>query len=140
MAKLLSTELRGLDSLFEAIKQQSETTTLKYPDPDLRGGEEYQERVWKKQWYDRVHDRWDDRYKLDTMLRKWLAISTQILIFLWMAAVVVILMYNKCYFNLPSSVIIAILGTTTATVLGLAYIVLKGFFSVMNQDIPLNDK
>jgi hypothetical protein len=129
------TELKGLDRLVQTIEQQqlSEETT-KVLDPD---GSPKQ--VLEKAWKDRVHNLWERRYDSDTKIRRWLAKSTQILIYLWMVAVVVILMCNERCFKLPSDVLIAILGTTTATVLGLAYIVLKGFFSIMKQDVPLDD-
>ena len=79
-----------------------------------------------------------ERYASDTKHRLWLAWTIVIVIIVWLAIVVVILMLNNLLFHLSDPVLIALLGTSTATVLGLPAIVLKGFFQFMNQTTDLN--
>lgn len=69
------------------------------------------------------------RYGQDTKYRSHLAIWVMWIVPGWLASVVVIL--GLCGFRvmeLNTEVLIALLATTTANVLGLAYIVLKGIF------------
>ena len=99
-----------------------------------------QESSLKKTWDDQKHDLLSARYSGDTFVRKCLAHSTQGIIAAWLACIIIILMCNKSCFHLSDTVLITLLGTTTATVLGLALIVLNGFFKHMNQNVDLHDR
>lgn len=57
---------------------------------------------------------------------KWVAWVVSI----WLLSVLLILTLNYCFFHLSDSVLIALLGTTTLNILGLPYIVLRGYFNV----------
>ncbi len=46
----------------------------------------------------------------------------------WLLAILIILFLNNSVLHLADSVLIMLLGTTTANVIGLAFIVLKGLF------------
>ena len=76
-----------------------------------------------------------ERYKQDTEHRDYLVHWVVYTNSAWLIAVMVVLIAHGSYddetikfFHLSDGVIIALLGTTTANVLGLAYIVLKGLF------------
>lgn len=71
----------------------------------------------------------NDRFEKDTRWRcrlSWWVIAVDSL---WLAAVLSILALNGGYLHLNDAVLITLLATTTANVLGLAFIVLKGLFS-----------
>lgn len=69
------------------------------------------------------------RYRQDTGFRKYFSIWVMIIAPAWLVATLVIVVLCGCsVLILPQSVINTLLATTTATVLGLAYIVLKGMF------------
>lgn len=69
------------------------------------------------------------RYLSDTSDRKWLAIWTAVVVSVWLVAVLLILVFNeRLNFCLNTTVLIALLGTTTLNVLGLSFIVLRGHF------------
>ncbi len=69
------------------------------------------------------------RYKQDTDFRKYFSVWVMIIAPVWLVATLVIVILCGCsVLVLPQSVINTLLATTTATVLGLAYIVLKGMF------------
>lgn len=69
------------------------------------------------------------RYLSDTTDRKWLAVWTAIVVSIWLFVVLFILIFNEQFnIKLNTTVIVALLGTTTLNVLGLSYIVLKGHF------------
>ena len=70
------------------------------------------------------------RYKQNTKYRKYFAIWVMCLVPAWLLLVLALLCccaFELC--SLPSSVLSVLLATTTANVLGLAYIVLKGIFA-----------
>lgn len=69
------------------------------------------------------------RFEQDTLYRKYLAVWVMWIVPLWLISVLFVLVecaYGNAY--LKDSVLISLLATTTANVLGLAYIVLKGLF------------
>lgn len=71
----------------------------------------------------------NDRFEKDTRWRcrlSWWVIAVDSL---WLAAVLSILALNGGYLHLNDAVLITLLATTTANVLGLSFIVLKGLFS-----------
>jgi hypothetical protein len=71
----------------------------------------------------------NERYKSDTIDRKWLAKWAASVVTTWLAVVLFLLVFNTpfCFF-VSDSVLIALLGTTTLNVLGLSFIVLQGHF------------
>lgn len=84
-----------------------------------------------------------DRYLGDTKLRKKLAEDIIRLIKFWVIGLFVVLFANSWVFHLSDTVLAVFLGTTTAAVIGLGVIVLKGFFQYMDQnvkDIEFKDK
>lgn len=71
----------------------------------------------------------NDRFEKDTRWRcrlSWWVIAVDSV---WLAAVLSILALNGGYLHLNDAVLVTLLATTTANVLGLAFIVLKGLFS-----------
>lgn len=77
-----------------------------------------------------LKDQIRDRYKQDTLFRKLLANWVMYIVPIWLAVVLVIFItHGLRWLYYDSSVMIALLVTTTANVLGLAYIVLKGIFN-----------
>lgn len=77
------------------------------------------------------HDlKWQEaeRYAQDTKLRIKLTHWIKWLIPAWLASVVAVLTLSMFFGGLDSSVLIALLTTTTVNILGLPYIVLKGLF------------
>lgn len=69
------------------------------------------------------------RYKQDTHFRRCLAIWVMHIVPLWLFMVmIVVVFYGVGWMNLSDTAIVTLLATTTANVLGLAYIVLKGIF------------
>ena len=69
------------------------------------------------------------RYAQDTRQRKSLARWVAWTSSLWLASVIAIItMCGLGFFNLPQSVLNVLLATTTANVLGLAFIVLRSLF------------
>lgn len=71
------------------------------------------------------------RFSQDTDFRKYLAIWVMIIVPVWLAIVYAVLILNgtDCI-HVDTKVMVSLLVTTTANVLGLAYIVLKGIFSI----------
>ena len=123
----------NLDELFKTIERTNHRKNSSDKDA-------LPEQTLKKTWEEEVHQLLKSRYRFDTIVRIILACSTQLLIFGRITCVIIILMNNRACYSLHDSVLIAILGTTTATVIGLALIVLKGFFQFMKQDVDLRDK
>lgn len=71
----------------------------------------------------------DERYSDDTKHRKYLVLWVICLSSAWLLAVTVILfLCGGGIFHFDSAVFITLLATTTATVLGLPVVVLKGLF------------
>jgi len=122
----------NLDDLLQTIERSNHRKNLSDKDA-------LPEQTLKKTWEEEVHQLLKDRYKYDTIVRITLACTTQLLIFGWIICVIIILMKNLC-FGLSDNVLIVMLATTTTTVIGLALIVLKGFFQFMKQDVELRDK
>lgn len=70
-----------------------------------------------------------ERYKQDTKQRKFLAHWVVIISSVWLCSVMVVLILSGLkILLLDNAVLNVLLATTTANVLGLAYIVLKGLF------------
>lgn len=80
-----------------------------------------------------------DRYRKDTIHRYRLVITVMAIIILWLLCVMALLFLSLFRSRLSDAVLIALLGTTTFNVLGLAVIVLKGFFQYMEQDIKFDE-
>lgn len=68
------------------------------------------------------------RYAQDTKLRTNLTRWVQWLIPAWLALVMAVLIMSMFCGDIDSSVLIALLTTTTVNIIGLPYIVLKGLF------------
>lgn len=68
------------------------------------------------------------RYEEDTRSRKILAYWAAWVVSIYILLVLAILVFNNNYVCLSDSVLSILLGTTTFNVLGLMYIVLKGYF------------
>ena len=69
------------------------------------------------------------RYSQDTSYRKYLAVWVMVVTSLWLLAVMVVLiLIGAGVLTLDSTVIVTLLATTTANVLGLPLIVLKGIY------------
>lgn len=83
------------------------------------------ERPLKEQEY--LHN---DRFRINTIWRTRLAWWVIAIDSIWLFAILVTLWNSKCL-QLSDSVLMVLLGTTTINVLGLAYIVLKGLFNVV---------
>ncbi|MCL9804967.1 hypothetical protein NAT51_05525 [Flavobacterium amniphilum] len=80
----------------------------------------------------------NERYREDTSLRKALATAFTMIITFWLLAVLLILIGNHCnHFNLSDNVLITLLVTTTANVIGMMLIILRNLFP--SSDAP-NDK
>lgn len=72
-----------------------------------------------------------ERYGQDTRFRKYLAIWVMIIVPAWLAAVCgIVCMCAADIWNLTNVQMTTLLATTTANVLGLAYIILRGLFTV----------
>lgn len=85
----------------------------------------------------------NDRLKKNTRWRGLLARWVIIVDSVWLAGVLVILILNKRCVQLSDPVLGALLCTTTANVLGLAFIVLKGLFQTEENRLSrlsLDDK
>lgn len=71
----------------------------------------------------------DERYRDDTKHRKILVLWVIVLSSLWLLNVCVIMyLCGGAVFNYDTPVLITLLATTTATVLGLPLVVLRGLF------------
>ena len=67
-----------------------------------------------------------ERFRQDTTSRKYLSIWVACVITLWLGfTAFIFIKYGDVY---PEVVICTLLGTTTANIIGLGYIVLKGLF------------
>lgn len=69
------------------------------------------------------------RYRQNTIYRKYFSLWVMLIVPVWLTAVFVLVVlcgFGKC--SLSNSVLNTLLATTTANILGLAYIVLKGMF------------
>lgn len=77
----------------------------------------------------------NERYQEDTRNRKKLAYWAAWVVSIYLVIVLIILVTNNHFIFLSDSVLIALLGTTTMNVLGLMYIVLKGYFKVESKRI-----
>ncbi|MGN0281482.1 MAG: hypothetical protein ACI4B3_04165 [Prevotella sp.] len=81
-----------------------------------------------------MEDQEKERYGQDTRFRKYLTYWVMIIVPVWLMSVIVIVFF--CAFGLCELTDVqmsTLLATTTANVLGLAYIVLKGMFGVKNK-------
>ncbi|WP_380936297.1 hypothetical protein [Sphingobacterium bambusae] len=76
----------------------------------------------------------DQRYENNTQLRKRLAFWALSIVSLWLTCVILILAYNSSKYRLSDNVLIALLTTTTANILGIIYIVLKDIFNGRSED------
>lgn len=91
----------------------------------------------EKEWKKKIHTLKESRYKKDTWIRIALAISTQLIIMAWVVLTFVLLFKINNVHPLSDAVICAFLGTGTANLVGLAAIILNGFFKYMKQDVDL---
>jgi len=82
----------------------------------------------------RLNELKNERFRSNTQDRKNLATWTSIVVSVWLLLVMVILFQNKCCLFLSDTVLVALLGTTTLNVLGLSFIVLKGYFQSEGDD------
>jgi len=71
----------------------------------------------------------NNRYKTDTQSRTYLAYWAATVVTIYLGFVIRILFSNYRDLCLSDSVLMMLLGTTTVNVLGLMYIVLKGYFN-----------
>jgi len=69
----------------------------------------------------------NDRYRSNTEHRSWLAQWTACVVSAWLVAVIVIFVFSEPL-KLSDVKISVLLGTTTLNVLGLSFIVLRGYF------------
>lgn len=74
-----------------------------------------------------------ERYANDTQNRQWLARWAVWIVSIWLIVVLFIILANRNFFSLSDAVLIALMGTTTLNVLGLSYIVLKGYFQASEK-------
>ncbi len=72
----------------------------------------------------------NERYREDTKSRKKLAYWAASVVTVYLILVFIILFINHKCILLSDSVLMMLLGTTTVNVLGLMYIVLKGYFKI----------
>ncbi len=77
----------------------------------------------------------NERYRADTKSRKTLAYWAATVVSVYLISVLVILIINYNYICLSDAVLITLLGTTTLNVLGLMFIVLKGYFKVESINV-----
>lgn len=77
----------------------------------------------------------NQRYSQDTQSRKKLAYWAATVVSIYLLFVLVILVLNNNIICLSDTVLSVLLGTTTLNVLGLMYIVLKGYFNVNNRSV-----
>lgn len=78
-----------------------------------------------------------ERYRADTLSRKWLAEWAAVVVTLWLVATIIIICCNSSKnLQLTDTVLSVLLGTTTLNVLGLMFIVLKGYFKGADENTP----
>lgn len=71
-----------------------------------------------------------ERYKTNTRRREHLAKWTMWCVSVWLGLVILIIIFNSLLkLGLSDSVLITLLGTTTLNVIGLAAILLRGYFN-----------
>ncbi len=69
------------------------------------------------------------RYAQDTRNKSWLGKWAAWTVSIWLSFVCVAVLFNEILlFCIDTTVLITLLGTTTLNILGLAFIVLKGYF------------
>ena len=124
-----------LDGLSMNIEKGYEPSGLCYPkDDNIR---QNPDKLNLKQQENLCTEDKRRRYNQDTKDRSALAHRTFWLIVGWLVSVVIILMYNTESFFLSDKVLFMLLGTTTINVLGLAFVVLKGYFEHMDQNVKI---
>lgn len=84
------------------------------------------------EWLDKTSRR--HRYQNDTRNRNILAFMTMGIIIVWMVILSFVIFGNHVWALMSDVVLVALLGTTTATVLGLAAIVLRGYFNSSGRE------
>lgn len=99
--------------------------TAKYDDPDLD--------IDSDDLIDQKKKLENSRYKSDSGHRVKLTVWTKYVVSIWLGLVILVITLNHHIFFLSDAVLIALICTTTLNVLGLAYIVLKGYFHVMGE-------
>jgi len=70
----------------------------------------------------------EERYSRETKLRENLTTAFTMIITLWLLSVVLILVGNNLRYKLSDEVLIALLVTSTANVIGMMLIILKNLF------------
>jgi hypothetical protein len=113
----------GLDDYFKRILQNSTSEN----DTDIDSDDLYKQ---KESYDEEFKKNKSDRYRKDTIrknnLARWVMWVVSIyLLLIFLLMFIIIFMFCK---PLSDAVIITLLGTTTINVLGLMYIVLKGYF------------
>jgi hypothetical protein len=77
------------------------------------------------------------RFESDTRLRDLLAKIFTMIIAFWLLGVILILVGNNCnHYNLSENVLIALLVTSTANVIGMMAIILKNLFPSFEKEKP----
>jgi hypothetical protein len=74
-----------------------------------------------------------DRYQKDTALRIKLVNIFSRVIAVWLAAVILILVFNTYFCHLSDQVLITLMVTSTANVIGMMLIILKNLFPVSKE-------
>ncbi|CVK17259.1 hypothetical protein Ga0061079_1351 [Apibacter mensalis] len=113
----------GLDDYFKRLLQNSTSEN----DTDIDSDDLYKQ---KESYDEEFKKNKSDRYRKDTIrknnLARWVMWVVSIyLLLIFLLMFIIIFMFCK---PLSDAVIITLLGTTTINVLGLMYIVLKGYF------------
>lgn len=80
-----------------------------------------------KDWNQEISPK-DRRYKGETVLRENLAIAFTIIISFWLLSVILILVGNTNYYKLSDNVLIALMITSSANVIGMMIVILKNLF------------
>lgn len=111
------------DSTMQIFPAWENTNFDESPDPLLNNVDNESKEIQEK-----------ERYRQDTKHRDYLVHWVVYTNSAWLIAVMLVLISHGAYdettkfFHLSDGVIMTLLGTTTANILGLAYIVLKGLF------------
>ena len=80
------------------------------------------------------------RYADTSRLRKYSAFWVMAVVTLWLVGVFCVLKFNNSCFCLSDSVLIALLTTTTANILGLPFIILQGLYPKEKEKLKDKDK
>jgi hypothetical protein len=111
-------------------KGEEQTSGVIMPDDKDIDTQGKGEQAHQKEWYSLANA----RFKYDNKLRKRLSYWALWVVSLWLAIVLTLLILSgtSCL-KLSDVVLSTLLATTTLNVLGLMFIVLKGYFTAPNQ-------